>query len=193
MIYINLNKRVKRKGKIKIEKKGMILFLLLPVVLSLIVIIIIYSSTRSKITSTENEITSYNQRISILLPKVQKVEMLKAKENIILKKINIIKELKAKQAGPVGYLYFLQKAIPRFSWISSLQSSGNLIKLHGDALDGQVVSIFMDKLNDTGFFENIQLIQTTEEKRAGFRLQNFQLTFDVKPPSNAVSNKPQGQ
>jgi hypothetical protein len=64
--------------------------------------------------------------------------------------------------------------------------------VNGIALDGQVVSLFMDNLSKTGFFNNVTLLQTSEVKKQELKLQNFNLTFNAnyKPDiKSAVNNK----
>ena len=116
----------------------------------------------------------------MLMPKVRMVNSLKAKESQILEKINVIKTLKKEQMGPIGYIYYITTAIPRFSWINSLKSNKGVISVTGIALDGQVESIFMNNLSRTGFFDDVSLVQTSEIKKQGLRLQSFGLTMNVK-------------
>ncbi|MHB1661617.1 MAG: PilN domain-containing protein [bacterium] len=179
MIKINLNKKPK-KIKIRIETGGLIAYFIVPVVFAAIAIFLLQSSIDKKINDLNKNIKSYNNETALLLPKVIKVNAIKKKEAETLQKINIIKTLKKAQMGPVGYIYYITAAIPRFSWINSLKSNKGSIALTGIALDGQVVSIFMNNLSKTGFFDGVSLVQTSEIKKQGLKLQNFSLTMNVK-------------
>lgn len=176
MIKINLNKKSK-KIKIKIERKSIVLYLITPIILGVVAILIMQYSIKYKINEANHNIKVYNGKISILLPKVQMVNAIKRKENQIIQKINIIKTLKKEQMGPIGYIYYITTTIPRFAWIDSLKSTDGNISVNGIALDGQVVSLFMDNLNKTDFFGNVTLLQTSEVKKQDLKLQNFSLTF----------------
>ena len=178
MIKVNLNKKPK-KIKIKIEKKNLIFYFIVPVILGAVAISITQYYIKAKITGVNQNIKVYNGKISILLPKVQMVNAIKRKESRIIQKINIIKTLKKEQMGPIGYIYYITEAIPRFAWINSLKSANGNISVNGIALDGQVVSLFMDNLNKTDFFDNVTLLQTSEVKKQGLKLQNFSLTFSL--------------
>ncbi|MCL4321024.1 MAG: PilN domain-containing protein [Deltaproteobacteria bacterium] len=194
MIKINLNKKPK-KLRIKIEKKSiksMSGFVLIPIIAGAVVAAAMNYTITAKINATIKNIKVYNGEISALLPKVQKVNAIKKKQADILQKINIIKTLKKEQSGPIGYMYYITMALPRFAWIDSLKSAGGNISVNGIALDGQVVSLFMDNLNKTGYFNNVTLLQTSEVKKQELKLQNFNLTFNANYKQgikNAVNNK----
>ncbi len=182
MVKINLNKKPK-KVKISIEAgslRNMLIFLIIPVIAGGIVIFLMQSSIESKINDINKNIKIYNAKTVVLMPQVEKVNALKAKDAQILQKINIIKTLKKAQMGPLGYIYYITAVIPRFSWINSLKSNNGVISVSGTALDGQVESIFMNNLSKTGFFNDVSLIQTSETKKQGLKLQNFSMTMNVK-------------
>lgn len=188
MIKINLNKN-KRQKKIKmtslmavrtlkVEKKYLAIYIILPLVLGLSLVYLMQTLETSKIANVNNKTVAYNTKISLIMPKVQKVVAIKKIQSNILQKINIIKTLKKEQKGPIGTIYYTVSAIPRFAWISSLKSNNGKINISGIALDGQVVSMFMKNLSKTGFFNSINLMQTAEVKKQGLKLQNFSLTME---------------
>ena len=179
MIKINLNKKPK-KIKIKIETGGLLVYFIAPVVLAAILIFLLQASIDKKISTLNNNIKNYNQKTTLLMPKVRMVNEIKTKESQITQKINVIKMLKKEQMGPIGYIYYITSAIPRFSWINSLKSNKGIISVTGIALDGQVESIFMNNLSQTGFFSGVSLLETSEVKKQGLRLQSFGLTMNVK-------------
>lgn len=179
MIKINLNKKPK-KIKLKIETRGLLVYLIAPVIIAAIAVFLLQFSVDKKINGLNKSIKNYNEKTAMLMPKVRMVNAIKAKESQIIQKINTIKMLKKEQMGPIGYIYYITTAIPRFSWINSLKSNKGVISVTGIALDGQVESIFMNNLSRTGFFGGVSLIQTSEVKKQGLRLQNFSLTMNVK-------------
>lgn len=181
MIKVNLNKKPK-KIKIKIEKasvKSTFGYVIIPIIVGAGVAVAMNYTITAKINTVNKNIKAYNSRTSALLPKVQKVNAIKKKQAEILQKINVIKRLKKEQSGPIGYVYYITTALPRFAWINSLKQANGNISVNGIALDGQVVSLFMDNLNKTDFFGNVTLLQTSEVKKQGLKLQNFDLTFNV--------------
>ncbi|MCL4498448.1 MAG: PilN domain-containing protein [Deltaproteobacteria bacterium] len=194
MIKINLNKS-RKKARIKIEKKSIKSisgFVIIPIIAGVVAAEAMNLAITAKINAVNNNIKVYNGKTSALLPKVQKVNAIKKKQADILQKINIIKTLKKEQSGPIGYIYYITTALPRFAWIDSLKSVNGNISVNGIALDGQVVSLFMDNLNKTGYFNNVTLLQTSEVKKQELKLQNFNLTFNAnyKPDiKSAVNNK----
>ncbi len=184
IIKINLNKKPKsKKFKVNVDKGSIMFFipyLIVPIVAAAASIYFMQSFMQNKIHNVTNNIFSYDSKISVLMPKVQKVVEIRKVQSQILQKINIIKTLKKEQQGPIGYTFSLTSAIPKFAWLSSLKSDNGNISISGVALDGQVVSMFMKKIKRTGFFHSINLIQTAETKKQDLKLQNFSFTMESK-------------
>ncbi len=197
IIKINLNKKPKsKKLKVNVDKSSIISFIpyvIVPIIAAVAAIYLMHSFVQNKINNVMNNISSYNSKISVLMPKVKKVVEMRKVQSQILQKVNIIKTLKKEQQGPIGYTFSLTSAIPKFAWLSSLKSDNGNISISGVALDGQVVSMFMKKIKKTGFFHSINLIQTAETKKQDLKLQNFSFTMESnykKPkPKNIIKNR----
>jgi Tfp pilus assembly protein PilN len=195
IIKINLNKKQKsKKFKPQVDKRSIISFIpyiVVPIVAAVAAVYFMQSFVQNKINNVTNNIDSYNSKISVLMPKVQKVVAIKKVQSQMLQKINIIKTLKKEQQGPIGYTFSLTGAIPKFAWINSLKSDNGTISISGVALDGQVVSMFMKKIKKTGFFNSINLIQTAQTKKQDLDLQNFSLTMKskYKKPESRLNSK----
>ncbi len=195
IIKINLNKKQKaKKFKPQVDKSSVISFIpyiVVPIIAAVAVVYVMQYLVQNKINKITHNIDSYNSKISILMPKVQKVVAIRKVQSQIIQKINIIKTLKKEQKGPIGYTFSLTNAIPKFAWINSLKSNSGNISINGVALDGQVVSMFMKKIKKTGFFHSINLIQTAETKKQGLNLQDFSLTMKskYKKPESKLNSK----
>ena len=195
IIKINLNKKQKsKKFKPQVDKRSIISFIpyiVVPIVAAVAAVYFMQSFVQNKINNVTNNIDSYNSKISVLMPKVQKVVAIRKVQSQMLQKINIIKTLKKEQQGPIGYTFSLTGAIPKFAWINSLKSDNGTISISGVALDGQVVSMFMKKIKKTGFFNSINLIQTAQTKKQDLDLQNFSLTMKskYKKPESRLNSK----
>ncbi len=195
IIKINLNKKQKsKKFKPQVDKSSIISFIpyiVVPIVAAAAAVYFMQSFVQNKINNVTNNIASYNSKISVLMPKVQKVVAIRKVQSQMLQKINIIKTLKKEQQGPIGYTFSLTGAIPKFAWINSLKSDNGNISISGVALDGQVVSMFMKKIKKTGFFNSINLIQTAQTKKQDLDLQNFSLTMKskYKKPESRLNSK----
>jgi Tfp pilus assembly protein PilN len=197
IIKINLNKeRKSKKLKVYVDKSNIIFFipyLIIPIVAAVAAIYFMQYFMQNKINNVVNNISSYNSKISVLMPKVQKVVEIRKVQSQMLQKVNIIKTLKKEQQGPIGYTFSLTSAIPKFAWLSSLKSDNGNISISGVALDGQVVSMFMKKIKKTGFFHSINLVQTAETKKQDLKLQNFSFTMKrkyKKPKPKNIIKKP---
>lgn len=185
MIKVNLNKKRKGLKGIRVNAaafggRGMAVYLIAAVAAAAVLILFLQFSMERRIGGLNANIKIYNQKTAMIMPRVVQANAVKKINDSILQKINTIKTLKKEQAGPIGYLYYIVSAVPRFSWITSLKSAKGNIAIDGVALDGQVVSLLMDNLAATGYFDNVTLIQTAEVKKQGLRLQNFNITMNIK-------------
>lgn len=164
--------------------KGFIAYAAVALAASAALIVMLQLSMANKIKKLDGNILIYTQKTRLIMPKVREVQALKKSNDAMEQKIDIIERLKAEQGGPIGYLYYVVEAVPRFAWITSLKEKSGSLSMDGMALDGQVVSLLMDNLSATGFFNGVALIQTAESDHKGLKLQNFSMTMNIKSAGN---------
>jgi len=90
----------------------------------------------------------------------------KAKDNLE-KKLSIIHALKQKKLGPTKIMEQLSLMIPKRVWLSSLTVSGVELKVLGAATSNEEISMFMSKLEKSGFFRDVDLSYTDKDKAIG--------------------------
>jgi type IV pilus assembly protein PilN len=92
----------------------------------------------------------------------KKADAFKTQKELLERKINLITELKKKQAVPVHILDQVSRNLPEFMWLESLTASANAINIVGKATTYNAVSNLYDNLRKSGEFADVVLGKTTE-------------------------------
>lgn len=108
----------------------------------------------------------------------KKAEAFKKQKELLERKINLITELKKKQAVPVHILDQVSRNLPDFMWLDSLTASSNAISIIGKATTYNAVSNLYDNLRASGQFSDVVLGKTTEIAEG----VSFSLTCRYAPP-----------
>lgn len=119
----------------------------------------------------------------------KKAEAFKKQKELLERKINLITELKKKQAVPVHILDQVSRNLPDFMWLDSMTASSNSISIIGKATTYNAVSNLYDNLRASGQFSDVVLGKTTEIAEG----VSFSLTCRYAPPgaaAPAVSDAP---
>ncbi len=113
----------------------------------------------------------------------KKAEAFKTQKELLERKINLITELKKKQAVPVHILDQVSRNLPEFMWLDSLTANANAINIVGKATTYNAVSNLYDNLRASGQFADVVLGKTTEIPDG----VSFSLTCRYAPPGAAPS------
>ena len=113
----------------------------------------------------------------------KKAEAFKTQKDLLERKINLITELKKKQAVPVHILDQVSRNLPEFMWLESLTASSNAISIVGKATTYNSVSNLYDNLRASGQFSDVVLGKTTEIADG----VSFSLTCRYAPPGATVA------
>lgn len=108
----------------------------------------------------------------------KKAEAFKKQKELLERKINLITELKKKQAVPVHILDQVSRNLPEFMWLDSLTANANAINIVGKATTYNAVSNLYDNLRASGQFADVVLGKTTEIAEG----VSFSLTCRYAPP-----------
>jgi Tfp pilus assembly protein PilN len=116
----------------------------------------------------------------------KKAEAFKTQKALLERKINLITELKKKQAVPVHILDQVSRNLPEFMWLDSLTANANAISIVGKATTYNAVSNLYDNLRTSGQFSDVVLGKTTEIAEG----VSFSLTCRYSPPGVAAPADP---
>jgi type IV pilus assembly protein PilN len=169
-----------------------------------------YLYMAGQIRELDSKIAAAEQRQRELQAIKKQVDELELKRATFQRKVDLIYRLQAEQQGPVHLLDELSRALPDFVWLSSLDQSGNQIRLGGQSNSLTSVADFITALQQAGadqygcgkpnpldrslcWFPDVNLVSSTEANSlVTFALQ---ATFSnpeaiLKQRQNAQAAKP---
>jgi type IV pilus assembly protein PilN len=163
-------------------------------ILSIIAIILLLTYFIFMQTSKANALKEKDKQLKAELATLEKVEkeikQMEKEIKEIEQKLDVIKELDNKKTGPVHLLDELSMAIPKDKlWIVSVNEMGGLVKLKGVAMDNETVALFMNNLEKSNFFTNVELEGTKSRDIASYhlRVSDFSLNCKTTTPKVAIN------
>ena len=194
MIKINLlaeRKAAKAKAPstLKFEMGGSQNFLLVGILLLGALVAGGWSWSRvSELSRVRREKTADEAELKRLEEIRKKAEAFKKQKELLERKINLITDLKKKQAVPVHILDQVSRNLPDFMWLDSMTAASNAITIVGKATTYNAVSNLYDNLRASGQFTEVVLGKTSEGQDA----VSFSLTCKYAPPGAPAQAQPAG-
>jgi len=124
-----------------------------------------------------------------------KLITVEAQRTIIIKKINLINELKSFREVALRIMDEISKTIPDWVWLDEVTCDKKQIQIKGKALSNKLIADYISNLEASPTFEKVDLISSIQQTRGGERVLEFLLTTNYVPPAPAaaVSTSPKGQ
>ena len=190
MIKVNLvgekpSKKTKQKKASTPSAPGAVqayLFLALFAGGALVLCAALYWYQSSKLARLDADIAAAQQRQRELQAIKVQVDALEAKRATFQRKVDLIERLKSQQSGPVHLVDELSKSLPDFVWLKSLEQTGDVIKVNGQANGLTSVADFISALQRSGWFPAVDLVSSTEDQN----IVTFALQATFKDPEVAA-------
>jgi Tfp pilus assembly protein PilN len=192
MIRINLLKPEKKEGVVleKMEKEKspatMPLFFFSVVVIA-IVLLFFQKSTFKR----ENNFMQIAQEEKNKLKEVEvKLNRVEKQVSTIIKKIDLINQLKLNQDTAVRIMDELSKNIP--SWISLTETNfdGKVVRLRGKALTNKLIADYLYNLDKIPSFRNVNLVSSIQRVIQNNKFYEFSMNATYVPPSKPKPEPP---
>jgi len=142
----------------------------------------LYWYQSAKLARLDADIAAAQQRQRELQAIKVQVDALEAKRATFQRKVDLIEKLKAQQSGPVHLVDELSKSLPDFVWLKTLEQTGDVIKLNGQANGLTSVADFISALQRSGWFPAVDLVSSTEDQN----IVTFALQATFKDPEQAA-------
>ena len=142
--------------------------------------------TENKLIANKGKLTREIQELERLIGEVKQFENKKAE---LQRKLDVITNLRNNKVGPVHLLEELSVTVPKKLWLENISEtttppSGHAISLTGKAISDEVIAEFMQKLQESEYFSNVNLIVAQAAGVVqGVPLQSFQLTATMSVPT----------
>ena len=94
------------------------------------------------------------------------------------RRVDVIDQLRAGQAGPVNLLAMLGETVngTEAIWLRKMDATGANVSLEGTALSSDAVANLIANLQKTGFFKNVEMKETFQDDQIK-DMQAFQFTL----------------
>jgi type IV pilus assembly protein PilN len=144
-----------------------------------------YVFKSSQIRDLDGKIRAGEERKKQLQAIKVQVDAFQAKKTLLENKVNLIKQLKAEQKGPVHMLDEVSKALPDFVWLTGLDETRGAVRFSGESNGLTAVAAFMEGLQRSGWFPTVELVSTKEANN----IYTFNLAGTFKDPEVAALEK----
>jgi type IV pilus assembly protein PilN len=135
----------------------------------------------------EAEVASQRVEAQKLDSIIKEVEQFQARKDSLQKRIDLIKQLKANQKGPVRLLDRISQDLPDLVWLDSMQLKGTTVSLAGRALNPTAVGLFVENIKADPMFDEPEVGEITRQSTAppvfSFRMD---FNFTYAPPATAA-------
>ncbi len=131
--------------------------------------------TRSQVAKLEKEIEKFGTQL-------KQVEEFRQKKSEIERKLAVIDRLDRSRSGPVHVLDELAIHTPERVWLMKVQSEGESLSVEGMSLDNELVALFLTALNDSPYFDAVELEETELLEKDRLKLNSFKLKARLTTP-----------
>lgn len=170
------------------QKKEMLKGQLMVVVLALIVAFGVcgaaFMYVTGEVESKQAQIDQKNAEIMQLQKKIGEVNQFKKRQEALRAKLDVLEKLKEARVGPLYIMDALYEALPEKLWVTKLQLTNNRASISGIGVNEETVAKFMRSLEDSDFFEGVELRVTKQIVQDKIKFQQFDLAC------NTINKKP---
>ncbi|MFO7982653.1 MAG: PilN domain-containing protein [Desulfuromonadales bacterium] len=180
MIRINLLPVRAAQKKEKLVSQVVVLVLVL--VLALTACGFVHFTLAGKVKAQKAENDKIQTELNSLRKKIGQVGQFKERQKELRGKLDVLQELKAARTGPVHLLDELTMALPEKAWLNSFRESGGTISIEGIGLNEETVATFMESLEISPYYKNVELQVIEQRNQGGNKLHSFSLTARADYP-----------
>jgi type IV pilus assembly protein PilN len=183
MIRINLLPVREERRKADLRQFGVVLGAVF--VGSLLIVGLYHIKLLSDVREARASVAATQQEIDRFKPQLAQLEEYRTTKAEIEKKLEVIERLDASRSGPVRVFDELAIHAPARLWLTKLEAREGKIRIDGMSLDNELVALFMTALNESPYFDNVELRETAAKELSGYKLNEFTLTATLVTPTDA--------
>ena len=135
------------------------------------------ASRASELKTRQAKLARTKEDIAQLERIIGEVRDIKAQQQALQQKLDVLERLKAGRSGPVRVLDEIATVTPRQLWLNKIAEKDGAVAFAGTALSIDDVSAFMSALKNSKYFTRVELRKTSASAaQTGERLVNFEIT-----------------
>jgi Tfp pilus assembly protein PilN len=117
------------------------------------------------------------------------MELQKQKESYD-KKIALINLLKSQRDLAVRIMDELSRVLPEWVWLNDVTFGTNSVQIRGNALSNNLIADYISSLENSRYFEGVNLISSTQRTQGNDQYLEFSLTAGVVNPKQMTAPPP---
>jgi type IV pilus assembly protein PilN len=117
---------------------------------------------------------------------IAKLDELQSQKASLERKIGLINLLKSQQDLAVRVMDELSRGLPEWVWLNEVSTDSKSIQIRGNALSNNLVADFIANLENSAYFEGVNLISSTQRTAQNDQFLEFSLTAGVINPKQPV-------
>lgn len=134
-----------------------------------------YTTILAKISQKNDAISEQTKIVEQLTKQIGEVEKVKKLQGELQAKLDILGTLKANKTGPAHMLDELSAATPERLWIESFDNVAGTVNLSGMGVNEEVVATFLQQLESSPYYVNVELQSLEQTTIAGNKLHHFKI------------------
>jgi len=135
-----------------------------------------YTTVLAKISQKNAAIMEQTKVVEQLTKQIGEVEKVKKLQGELQSKLDILEVLKSNKTGPAHMLDELSMAIPERLWIETFDNDvTGVINLSGMGVNEELVAIFLQQLESSPYYMNVELQSLEQVTIEGNKLQRFKI------------------
>lgn len=149
--------------------------------LTIVICFFVQTEANSKLSKYEEDKIKLEESLKRLKKVTEKVNGLESNKKLLEEKLRTIATLKVKKHGPVHILDEVNNAVPERAWLTSFSQRENSLNISGVAFDNQTISQFMERLKQSSYFTDVDLLQSLQHMgKDNVKLKNFVLKVNIR-------------
>lgn len=145
--------------------------------LALILGFYLFQSTR--LSNLEDSLAELRKEIDVLNVQAKGVAELQKTISDLKGKLKVIVELTKKKTGPVRVMESLSAATPSRLWLTQFTETEGSLTIDGLAVDNRTIADFLKALSSSVYFNNVELVETTQVEKERIPLKKFSIKSNV--------------
>ena len=141
--------------------------------LTSVLLLLIYAYQWRQAFALQSELDELQKELQVLNVKAKDVAELQRKIKEFSGKNKVIDDINKKKSGPVRVMESLAAATPSALWLTEFKETGGNLTITGVAVDNQTIAEFLKALASHAYFNNTELVETTQNQQAGLPPRRF--------------------
>lgn len=120
----------------------------------------------------------------------REIKALSEKKDLFQKRLALLQSLEKERHGPVRLLETIAVILPVDRlWLTALKENGPEIRIDGMALTNEVLADFLKRLETSGLFQEVDLIQSAQAKYKDLSVKQFSISAWTQAPPPPTEEK----